>query len=405
MKVFGRVALTALLALGGPVGGAGDTGSGSPLIVVGDFANPPFSSWNEAHEPVGIEVEILDLVCRELGRTVEWRELPFAEMLPAVENGSAHVAASTIGITEERAKRVRFSSAYHETELSVIVRADDGDPQSMDDLSGLPVGAGRSTTSEDAVRRSLPAARLVVEREGELSFGEMLLAGKLSAIVMDRPAAERLVGESADRMRILESHLGIERYAFAVNREQGEVLAAIDLVLERLRDEGRLDKAIDATAVAASADADLGLRNQRSPLPQVVSGGQPDVDQLVRASRNGFKTVINLRGPGEDGEIRGEDELVRAMGMKYVAIPVKGRDDINVENAERLREALSDPEALPALVHCASGNRIGALFALRAFHLDGRSAAEALEIGKQAGLTRAEPLVRELIGLPPAETD
>jgi len=360
MKIFGRVALTALLALGGPVCGARDSGSGPPLIVVGDFANPPFSSWNEAHQPVGLEVEILDLVGHELGRPVEWRELAFAEMLPAVEKGTAHVAASTIGITEERAKRVRFSSAYHETELSVIVRADDGDPQSTDELSGLPVGAGRATTSEDAVRRSLPAARLVIEREGELSFGEMLLAGKLSAIVMDRPAAERLVGENADRMRILESHLGIERYAFAVNPEQGEVLAAIDLVLERLRDEGRIG---DTTPGAASSDSGLGIRNERSPMPQVVSGGQPDVDQLVRASQTGFKTVVNLR------------------------------------------EVLSDPEALPALVHCASGNRIGALFALQAFHLDGRTAAEALAIGKQAGMTRAEPVVRESIGLPPAETD
>ena len=58
-----------------------------------------------------------------------------------------------------------------------------------------------------------------------------------------------------------------------------------------------------------------------------------------------------------------------------------------------------EPGALPAIVHCASGNRVGALFAIQALYLDGRSAAEALEIGKRAGLTHVGPAIRELLGL------
>ena len=42
------------------------------------------------------------------------------------------------------------------------------------------------------------------------------------------------------------------------------------------------------------------------------------------------------------------------------------------------------PEALPAFVHCASGNRVGGLFAVKAFHLDGMNVEESMEIGTQS---------------------
>ena len=48
----------------------------------------------------------------------------------------------------------------------------------------------------------------------------------------------------------------------------------------------------------------------------------------------------------------------------------------------------------PVLIHCASSNRVGALLALRE-SLRGASDEEALEFGKQAGMTRLEPLVKE----------
>jgi hypothetical protein len=51
------------------------------------------------------------------------------------------------------------------------------------------------------------------------------------------------------------------------------------------------------------------------------------------------------------------------------------------------------------MVHCASGNRVGALLALRANRLEGASPEDALELGLDAGLTRLEPAVREALGL------
>lgn len=137
------------------------------------------------------------------------------------------------------------------------------------------------------------------------------------------------------------------------------------------------------------------VRNGKMPFEGVLTGGQPSDEQLTALRDAGYETVINLRRPDERGT-RGEAEKVAALGMTYVSLPVAGAAGLTEENAAALAAAL-DEVARPVLLHCGSGNRVGALLAVKAFWLDGASAEEALEIGRGAGLTRMEPAVRELI--------
>jgi uncharacterized protein (TIGR01244 family) len=152
--------------------------------------------------------------------------------------------------------------------------------------------------------------------------------------------------------------------------------------------------ALSLTLCLAEAGSELAIRNQRLPFPQLLTAGQPTQEDLIQAAALGYRTVINLRTPGEQGELADEEQVVREAGMDYIVMPIGGPDDINRENAEKLAKLL-EADVLPAIVHCASSNRVGALFALKAFHLDGKSAEEALEIGKSAGMTRLEAVVRQ----------
>ncbi|MDR5880476.1 hypothetical protein [Caballeronia sp. LZ032] len=52
---------------------------------------------------------------------------------------------------------------------------------------------------------------------------------------------------------------------------------------------------------------------------------------------------------------------------------------------------------LPVIVHCGSGNRVGALFALRAAWVKGVDVPKAIEIGRQHGLTKLEDDVRRIL--------
>ncbi|WP_158583524.1 beta-lactamase hydrolase domain-containing protein [Salinisphaera sp. Q1T1-3] len=134
------------------------------------------------------------------------------------------------------------------------------------------------------------------------------------------------------------------------------------------------------------------LNNARDIGGDIVTAGQPSRAQLQAAAAAGVHTVINLRPAGEFDEYD-ESALVAETGMRYVLIPVAGPDDINDANAQALDDALSGPEATPALVHCASSNRVGALIAYRARHLQGTPADEAMQLGLAAGLNPRSPLL------------
>ncbi len=141
------------------------------------------------------------------------------------------------------------------------------------------------------------------------------------------------------------------------------------------------------------------LRNGRTPFEgdALLTGGQPTPAQLERAHEDGYKTVINLRRPEEKDNT--DPEQVRGLGMAYIEIPIDGSADMTEDKARALAEALDKAES-PVMVHCASGNRVGGLFAMKAYYIDGMSPEEALAVGKAAGMTRLEPTVREKLGLP-----
>ena len=146
----------------------------------------------------------------------------------------------------------------------------------------------------------------------------------------------------------------------------------------------------------------LPLLNARVPLAGVLSGGQPTEEQIALAARAGFRTVINLRTAEEQG-FEWEREAVEKSGMRYVQIPVAGASGLTRDNAERLdRELEQSLEKGPVLLHCASGNRIGALLALRAAWLEGVEPEKALQYGRESGMTGLEAATSERLGLAPA---
>lgn len=131
------------------------------------------------------------------------------------------------------------------------------------------------------------------------------------------------------------------------------------------------------------------------PFPDVATAGRPSAAQFALARERGIRRVINLCPHGEPCAYD-EPALMAELGLDYVNIPVAGPGDLSADKARALDAALGTAPG-PVLVHCASSNRVGALFALRASQ-QGHTLEEALAIGRSAGLKAMEPMVRQLLG-------
>jgi uncharacterized protein (TIGR01244 family) len=145
-------------------------------------------------------------------------------------------------------------------------------------------------------------------------------------------------------------------------------------------------------AAAAVLAQSVDLPNRKEPLEGITTAGQPTAAALSAAAAAGYRAVIDLRGTQED---RGFDEraVVAGLGMSYSALPVDGAMGVTYTNAAALDKLLAGLPR-PVLIHCSTGNRAGALLALRA-KLDGANADAALALGVAAGLAALKPVVEQ----------
>ena len=139
--------------------------------------------------------------------------------------------------------------------------------------------------------------------------------------------------------------------------------------------------------------AALDIRNVHQLSPDLLTGGQLSKEQMTQLHQLGYRTFINLRQADEPGT-GWEEEFAAAEGIVFHRLPVAGGRDITRRNAQQLARLLEEAGDEPVAVYCASGNRVGALLALKAHYLDGLNAEEAVAYGVKAGMTRLEPIVR-----------
>ena len=140
------------------------------------------------------------------------------------------------------------------------------------------------------------------------------------------------------------------------------------------------------------------IPNLAQPADNCYCGGMVDQAALVAARDAGVRHVVNLRPDAETPDFN-EAEAVAAIGLIYHHLPIAGPDDLNDANVRRFDEVMGEVGDESALVHCASGNRVGALFALRAGWLKGQAPDAALALGRSHGLTKMEPAVAKLLGV------
>ncbi len=144
----------------------------------------------------------------------------------------------------------------------------------------------------------------------------------------------------------------------------------------------------------ATNPAGYHMNNTANPAFNLTTGGQPSKNDLTIMAKDGIKVIVNLRTKGEFRKFN-EKQLVESLGMKYVNIPIGDGKDFNMKNVMLLDEALAGLKS-PAVVHCASSNRVGGLLALRENLIKNSSAQDAILFGRKAGMRSTEKTVRKL---------
>ena len=141
----GVLALTTLTACGGGQPPQSEEKGGDLLaaiqakgeiVVAMEGTWAPWTYHDEAGELVGYDVEVAQAVAEELGVKVSFAESGWDSLLAGLESGRYDIIVNGVEIDEARQEKFDFSVPYAYNRTAVIVRGDNEEIQSMEDLEG-----------------------------------------------------------------------------------------------------------------------------------------------------------------------------------------------------------------------------------------------------------------------------
>ncbi len=204
------------------------------LVVATSPDFPPFENLEDG-EVVGIEVDIMNIICEKLGVELELVEIQFDSVLPGIKSGKYDCGMSGISVTPKRAKSVLFTDPYCLAAQCIVVKAD-STIASKADLEGQTISVQSGTTAEDYC---LGEGYAVDSYEHNNEAKTALTSGKVSAwVVDDLTAAEMCKGDSA--VKILDEAMTTEPYAFAFTFGSEDLVAEINEIIDELITNGKI---------------------------------------------------------------------------------------------------------------------------------------------------------------------
>ena len=231
--IFVAVCFTGCSAKGATLAEVKEAGK---LVIATSPDFPPFESL-EGDEVVGIEVEIMKLICKELGVECEFAQMDFDSVLIGIEAAKYDCAMSGINVTPDREKNMLFTSPYYVAAQVIVVKEDSAITKKAD-LEGKKVSVQTGTTAESGCQDE---GLTVQAFQANADAKAALTTGKVDAWVVDNLTAMQMV-EAGDGLKILDENMTEEPYAFAFAKGSEDLVEEIDKALKPLVDNGTVKK-------------------------------------------------------------------------------------------------------------------------------------------------------------------
>lgn len=257
-KILGMIVLTtmlvSLLAACGTkedntgTGGA-DTSQGDNTIIVGTEAGFAPFEYMEGNSVVGVDMDIAKAIADSLGKELVIKNMDFDSALLAVQNGTVDFVAAGVSVTEERLEVMDFTNDYAESIVVVVVNKNNPAVSSIEDLNGKIIGVQQGNVADFYIEDEVKAKE--IKRYTKFAqASEDLKNEKIDCIVMDKAPAEELVASNKNLVILADadgngSILFEDKFAIAVKKGNSDLLNQINAVIQKLKDEGKIEEFFD----------------------------------------------------------------------------------------------------------------------------------------------------------------
>ena len=218
-----------------------DTVEKGYLIMATNAEFPPYE-YIENNEVVGIDAEIAAAIAEKLGLKLKIENMEFDSIISSVKGGKVDIGAAGMTVTPERLEEVSFTTTYA-TGVQVVIVTEDSAITSVDDLfaegAKHTIGVQLATTGDLYSTWDIEDEGLgTVDRYNKGADAVMALkSGKVDCVIIDNEPAKAFVAEN-EGLKILDTEYAVEDYAIAINKNNKDLLEAVDKALNELIADG-----------------------------------------------------------------------------------------------------------------------------------------------------------------------
>jgi len=212
-------------------------------IKVGVSADYPPLIYKQDGRFVGIEADNATAVSGITGLQVTIVDMPFANLIPALQAGDIDVIMSGMSVTPERSEQVAFTDAYMEMGQMAIMTTEKVAQFSQTRSifrPGVRIGVEPGTTGAQFAKSELKEAEVKFFKDSAAAFSA-LRSDAIDLYIHDAPTSWQLatVTENSDLISMYKP-LTQEQLAWAVRKDDTRLLGSLNDALRTMKGNGSL---------------------------------------------------------------------------------------------------------------------------------------------------------------------
>lgn len=210
------------------------------LVIATEGAWSPWTFHDESDQLVGFDVEVARAVAEKLGVEAEFVECPWESIFLGIDSKMYDIAANGVEITEDRAAKYDFSTPYAYLRTALIVKGDNEDITTFEDLNGRKTANSAGSTYA-LLAESYGATTDTVSTLAQTL--DLVLAGRVDATLNAELSFYDYMKEHPDaNLKIVALSQEASHVAIPVRKgaENAAFLAAVNEAIDALRADGTL---------------------------------------------------------------------------------------------------------------------------------------------------------------------
>ncbi|MCR5674340.1 MAG: transporter substrate-binding domain-containing protein [Lachnospiraceae bacterium] len=211
------------------------------IVVAMEGQWAPWTYHDETDKLVGFDVEVAEGIAEKMGVAVEFVEGEWDGLFAGLDAGRYDCIANGVEVTDERAEKYDFSTPYGYIHTSLIVKNDNTDINSFEDLAGKTTTNSIASTYEMIAREYGVKDVLGVDTIDETM--NIVLSGRADATLNANVSFYDYMSVHPDAaLKEVAQTKDASLVCIPIRKGETAFKEAVDKAIDELRAEGRLSE-------------------------------------------------------------------------------------------------------------------------------------------------------------------